>query len=141
MIKLYTFLENKRKELNLSLRKAAEIIGVSHSYLSNLEKGVDPRSGAPINPTPETLKLIAKAYNIDYDLLLEYAGYLHTKEDTLDVEKEAQRMIDNLEKSDVVEFCGQPADEEDKEFLKMAYEKFLTDIRYYKRIKKIKDDK
>ena len=49
--------------------------------------------------------------------------------------KEAQQMIDNLEVADVVEFCGTPADEEDKEFLKMAYERFLSDVRVYNKMK------
>ena len=44
-------------------------------------------------------------------------------------------MIDNLAEADIVEFCGTPADEEDKEFLKMAYERFLSDVRVYNKMK------
>jgi len=67
---LQEILINKRKDLGLSLRKAAKLIGISHSYLNNLEKGIDPNTKAPVNPTPETLSLISKAYKIDYNELM-----------------------------------------------------------------------
>jgi hypothetical protein len=41
-----------------------------------LEKGLDPRSSSPIKPTPETLKYISDAYNIDYTYLMTMVGYL-----------------------------------------------------------------
>lgn len=69
-------MKTKRKELKLSLRGAANLIGISHSYLSMLEKGLDPRNSTPIKPTPETLKLISKAYDTDYNLLMELVGYI-----------------------------------------------------------------
>jgi len=59
-----------------SLREAAEKIGISHTYLRILEKGVDLRSGNPAKATPETLKLISKAYNYPYPKLLEIAGVI-----------------------------------------------------------------
>lgn len=58
-----------------SLREAAEIAGVSHNYLSIVEKGKDPRSGAPVSPSPETLKKLAAAYHHSYDHLMAVAGY------------------------------------------------------------------
>ena len=73
---LQEILINKRKDLGLSLRKAAKLIGISHSYLNNLEKGIDPNTKAPVNPTPETLSLISKAYKIDYNELMIAAGYI-----------------------------------------------------------------
>lgn len=79
MIKLETLqdiLKKRRKQLKLSLRDASKLIGISHSYLFNLEKGVDPRNGSLINPTPETLDLISKAYNLNYNELLNIVGYL-----------------------------------------------------------------
>lgn len=59
-----------------SLRDAADKAGISHNYLSIVEKGVDPRSGSPINPTPETLRSLSKAYNYPYEELMSMAGYL-----------------------------------------------------------------
>lgn len=90
MGKLHEMLKSKRKELKLSLREAGNLIGISHSYLSTLEKGFDPRTGSPISPTPETLKLISKAYNIKYEELMKVAGYLkeysHVTEETFNDE-------------------------------------------------------
>ena len=79
---LQEILINKRKDLGLSLRKAAKLIGISHSYLNNLEKGIDPNTKAPVNPTPETLSLISKAYKIDYNELMIAAGYITVGKNT-----------------------------------------------------------
>lgn len=76
MENLCELIVTKRKDLKLSLREAAKKIGISHSYLSTLEKGIDPRTNAPIKPTPETLNLISNAYNLNYEQLMELAGYL-----------------------------------------------------------------
>lgn len=51
------------------------------------------------------------------------------------IDKEATEMIKKIDSNDVIEFCGTVADEEDKEYLKMAYEKFLTDVRIYNKQK------
>lgn len=66
----------KRNELHLSLREAAEKIGISHVYLDKLEKGIDPRTNTANKPTPDTLKLVAKAYNLDYYYLMELCGFI-----------------------------------------------------------------
>ncbi|MGG5376052.1 hypothetical protein IGI57_002560 [Enterococcus sp. DIV0213j] len=60
-----------------SLRSVSERINgrLSHSYISDLEKGVS-RRGTPINPTPEALKILSEAYNVKYDKLMSLAGYL-----------------------------------------------------------------
>ncbi|OSA69851.1 helix-turn-helix domain-containing protein [Clostridium botulinum] len=105
---LQAFLINKRKELKLSLRNASKLIGISHSYLSTLEKGIDPRNNAPIKPTPETLQLISNAYNTPYEYLMEMAGYLNytsnngklTKKDEKEIEKilnETKEKLGNAE--------------------------------------------
>lgn len=75
LTKLGMILQSKRKDLGLSLRDAGELIGISHNYLSILEKAKDPRSDAPIKPTIDTLKLICDAYNLDINVLLPLAGY------------------------------------------------------------------
>ncbi|WP_144525746.1 helix-turn-helix domain-containing protein [Bacillus pumilus] len=60
----------------ISQRKAARQIGISHTFLGNMENGKDPRTGKEIKPTPETLKLISKAYRCDYEELMKIAGYI-----------------------------------------------------------------
>lgn len=63
-----------------SLRKAGEKTGISHNYLSIIEKGVDPRSGAPVKPSPDTLKAFSLGYNYPYTDLMKIAGYLDKEE-------------------------------------------------------------
>lgn len=59
-----------------SFREMEKITGLSHTYLSSLEKGVDPRSGSERKPTPSVLKKLSEKLSIDYSTLMEAAGYL-----------------------------------------------------------------
>lgn len=59
-----------------SLREASKKTGVSHTYLSIIEKGHDLRSGSPVKPAFETLRSISKAYHYPYEELLRVAGYI-----------------------------------------------------------------
>lgn len=70
-----------------SLRDASKRIGISHTYLDTIEKGYDKRSGSPVNPTPDTLKLLSKAYNYPYQELMEVAGYID--EEKIDRDKKS----------------------------------------------------
>lgn len=79
MNNLQDVLTNKRKDLGLSLRGAAKLIGISHSYLGSLEKGVGTRNNAPVKASLETLLLISKAYHISNLQLLILSGYLEDK--------------------------------------------------------------
>lgn len=74
----------KRLRGKESLRDASKKIGISHTYLDTIEKGFDKRTGKNIHPTPETLKLIAKAYNYDYEELMIKAGYLNAKSTSIE---------------------------------------------------------
>jgi len=68
---------------NKSLRDAAKKIGISHSYLSVLENGIDPRTKTPVNPSPDTLKRISEAYDYSYESLMKAAGYLNSRESVI----------------------------------------------------------
>jgi len=59
-----------------SLRVAGEKTGISHNFLSIVEKGIDPRSGSPIKPSPDTLKAFASGYGYPYEELMKVAGYI-----------------------------------------------------------------
>lgn len=59
-----------------SLREMERITGLSHTYLSSLEKGFDPRSGKERKPTPEILRTLSESLNVNYVELLLKAGYL-----------------------------------------------------------------
>lgn len=68
------YIKNLRGKM--SLRDAANNIGISHTYLDTIEKGFDKRSKKPVKPTPETLKLISEAYLCSYEDLMVKAGYI-----------------------------------------------------------------
>lgn len=138
LIKLGNIIKNRRLELKLSLRKAAELIGISHNYLSIIEKAHDPRSNAPIKPTFETLKLISEAYEININKLLELAGYyeyiksakeIYTAEELAKlVPKEYQDAFKKLSMKQI-EFIKKMVDEDiDPEVLIDAMEK-LEELR------------
>ena len=77
MNQLSQILKQRRQEMKLSLRAAANLIGISHAYLDKLEKGFDARTGSKNKPTPETLKLISQTYEIEYMDLLAFCGYIN----------------------------------------------------------------
>lgn len=58
-----------------SVPAASKRIGLSPNYYRNLEKGYDPHRGNQVTPSPTTLKKIARAFKVDYMLLVEAAGY------------------------------------------------------------------
>ena len=136
MVTLGTRLRALREEKGLTLEQVANSVGTTKVSIGRYEK--DERE-----PKSEMLNLLADFFDVSVDYLLGRETFKHlktqsadslltgagktittnndlSKKEILDIEKEAQQMIDNLEVADVVEFCGTPADEEDKEFLKMA---------------------
>lgn len=58
-------LKRERLKRDLSLRAAGAKIGISHSYLSSLENGEDPRTKLPIVPSKDVLTKICVAYDLD----------------------------------------------------------------------------
>jgi len=75
MNELGDYLKQLRGEKSLSIRKASEEIGISHTYLDSLEKGYDPRTKKERTPTPKILSKVAKYYNVPYVRLLRISGY------------------------------------------------------------------
>lgn len=70
------YLKNEREKRGLSQREFAKIVGLSNTYIANLERGYDKRSGKPISPTIETLKGIAQSLNIQLEDFLKQSGYV-----------------------------------------------------------------
>ena len=81
MNQLGKFIKQKRKELGLSLRDFAEMCEISHSYLDNLEKGRDARSGKPVSPTIETLQKLASGLKITIVEILRISGFIDSSLD------------------------------------------------------------
>lgn len=68
------FLEELRGKT--PLREVAFRSGLSHTYIRDLELGINRKTKAPINPTPETLKRLSEAYKYSYEDLMKKAGYI-----------------------------------------------------------------
>lgn len=60
-----------RTNNKMSLRDFAQRCGLSHTYISALEKNIDPRTGKPIAPTLDAVKYISKGMNISIEDLLK----------------------------------------------------------------------
>lgn len=67
------FIKEQREKSSLSIRKLAEITGVSNPYLSQIERGVR-------RPSAEILRSIADALSIRTETLYEKAGLLDERE-------------------------------------------------------------
>ena len=76
-----------------SLRDIHEATGVSHTYLSTLEKGFDPRTKKKRKPSFDVLKKLADFYDVSYIELLIKADYIE------EAEKENLEDIDNMLKN------------------------------------------
>jgi HTH-type transcriptional regulator, competence development regulator len=59
----------------MSARQVAEMTGLSHSYILDLERGINRTTGKHITPTIETLARLSRAYRYSLDELLRIAGY------------------------------------------------------------------
>ena len=122
-----------RENLNMKQKELADLAGITEATLSRYENNKR-------EPRGEIVTRLAKILNVSTDYLLdneissEDYNSLNSKE-IIDIEKEAEIMISKIDSLDNLEFCGQLADDEDKEYLKAAYQKFLMDVRVYNKQK------
>jgi len=63
------FIRTQREVASMSVRRLAEVAGVSNPYLSQIERGLR-------KPSAEILQQIAKALQISAETLYERAGFL-----------------------------------------------------------------
>lgn len=68
------FIRDQRRQAQLSLRKLAQLAGVSNPYLSQIERGLK-------KPSAEILQGIAKALRISAETLYVKAGILEAEKD------------------------------------------------------------
>lgn len=122
-----------REKLNMKQKELANLAGITEATLSRYENNKR-------EPRGEIVTRLAKVLNVSTDYLLDneissqdYNSL--SKNEIIDIEKEAEKMIDKIDTAKNLEFCGQIADEEDKEYLKIAYQKFLMDVRVYNKQK------
>lgn len=71
------WLRRQREARGWSLRDLASRTGLSHAYLRLIERGYDPRSGAPVRPTVESLVSLANGLGIAPETL--FSVYLDSQ--------------------------------------------------------------
>ena len=69
-----------------SLGQVEMMTGITKSYLSKVERG---ERGIP---SPKVLEKLAKAYNVDYDDLLDKVGYTDSEPELLIIRRAAKKM-------------------------------------------------
>lgn len=73
-------LKEERSRRHLSLRDAAAMIGISHTYLSSLERGYDIRTGSALSPSEDVLLKVCRAYEIDVREIVPTVDLRHEEE-------------------------------------------------------------
>ncbi|MDG5852456.1 helix-turn-helix domain-containing protein [Clostridium beijerinckii] len=134
------YIRERRENLDLSLRDAAKLIGISHSYLSTLEKGIDKRKNTEVKPTPEILRYISDAYKINYTYLMELVGYIPSNDsasntlndkDKKDIQKDLKNIMDDFkEQTDGTKYYnGIELKDEDFDLIETAMNVALEQIK------------
>lgn len=90
---LGVFLEELRGKT--PLREVAAKCGLSHTYIRDLELGINRKTKAPINPTPDTLMRLSEAYKFPYEELMRMAGYL-SEDDKEGKDKKEKTPVEKL---------------------------------------------
>jgi transcriptional regulator with XRE-family HTH domain len=75
---LGAFIRDQRREASLSMRKLAEVAGVSNPYLSQIERGLR-------KPSADILQQLARALSISAETLYVRAGILERDRGDVDV--------------------------------------------------------
>ena len=137
---LGSIIKNFRDTNNLSLREFSRKCNLSHTYIDKLEKGVDPRSGKPVEPTLDVLEKISSAINISLDDLLTKLGKINTKKVNMisinknekDVEELLEGTMNQILDQDGLMLNGQIVDDNDLMLLRNALK---NGIEYVKSMK------
>jgi len=120
-------IKNYRKEQGLSLRDFEALCGISHSYIAKLEKGIDRRTGNPIEPTLDLVEKIAKAMGLSLDSILRAIGKIDAPDNS--------NQYENIETAQGLLFKNNNVVSNKSEVLSQKDEKDVQ-----KRMQKIKDD-
>ncbi|EPY06659.1 immunity repressor protein (phage-like protein) [Paenibacillus alvei TS-15] len=128
------YLRKLREERELGVNQLATMSGVSNAQISRIEKG--SRNA----PKPETIKKLSKALKVPYEEMMSVAGYIkddhQVKEDKppyyalspsdeLDIAKELEKIMQNLESNEALTFYNEPMDEETKRLMQISVENSL----------------
>lgn len=121
-----------RKRLNINQKTLANMVEITEATLSRYENNKR-------EPRGEIVTRLAKALNVTTDYLLNNESDLENQNlddvKIFDIEKETDHILTKIETMKNLEFCGVIADDEDREYLKDAFQRFILDIKIYGRQK------
>ena len=69
--RLGEYIQQRRKEMGLSLREFGKLCGISHTHIDSIEKGIDYRTGKRVNVTNETFRKLSEVLKVPAAYLLE----------------------------------------------------------------------
>lgn len=82
------YLKKKLKEMKVSEREISARCGISHSYLNQLIKGVNPSTKKNISPTLVTFEKLSNGLGVSVDFLQRVArGIVNNDDETYSFEK------------------------------------------------------
>jgi transcriptional regulator with XRE-family HTH domain len=137
-----SYIRKIREAKGLTLNQVALYSEISAAQLSRIENG---KRGVP---KPNTIKQIAEALKVEYEDLMEKAGYLENKveelpgltsKDERDILKDLEDIINGLENKDgYSHFDGQSIEDMDEEDRELLISSLENSMRLAKRLAKKK---
>ena len=73
---LRELIKSERLRRKMTQRDLAKVTKLSPAFISMLEKGVNPSTGKPVNPSPATLMALSEGLMLSYVDLMVLAGFL-----------------------------------------------------------------
>lgn len=105
------FIKELREELGLSIHDLSSISGISVSYLSRVERGLRDI------PNPNYLRKLASGLNMEYEKLLQAAGFLDSDDAIVKLGTPPKTPVQDLKKilaQQEIMFDGVPLTDEDR---------------------------
>lgn len=131
-----------------SLREIADITELSHTYISDVEKGYRRGSKKPLHPSPDTLKRLANAYNYSYEEIMKIAGYIEDRneknsfltndddDDDDDLLNDLVKVHNGVDSGSYIHVGGQTIDELDQEDRELLLSSIKNTIKLAERLAK-----
>lgn len=100
MSKFGDFIRQRREDMGFSVRKLGEMSGLSYSYIAQLERGVDPRTGKTVYPTVQTLNKLGHGLGCSVDEMLPFLKESIGEDIDIEIglfEKDLEKRMEGLE--------------------------------------------
>lgn len=117
------FIKKQREDLGISIHELSGASGISVSYLSRVERGLRDI------PKPDYLRKLAVGLNVEYEKLLQVAGFLDHDKQSLSPEKLPSRDLKKLLLQQEVMFDGVPLTDDDRQMVQEVLTKLFKEAK------------